>query len=87
MTFKICFLRKEKVPLTNDCQELATQTSLSPDIINTQDNILSAAWEPSWLVVDFIYYLFIFAGKSLHSLPLGVHNESEWGWQKGPEVG
>ena len=37
MTFKICFLRKEKVPLTNDCQELATQTSLSPDIINTQE--------------------------------------------------
>lgn len=35
MTFKICFLRKEKVPLKNDCQELATQTSLSPDIITS----------------------------------------------------
>lgn len=38
-------------------------------------------------MVDFIYYLFIFAGKSLHSLTLGVHNKSEWGWQRGPQWG
>lgn len=38
-------------------------------------------------MVDFIYYLFILAGKSLHSLTLGVHDESEWGGKRGPQWG
>ena len=54
MTFKICFLRKEKVPLTNDCQELATQTSLNPDIITprrfqTTQSIWKMPEQTSWL--------------------------------------
>ena len=39
------------------------------------------------MVVDFIYYLFILAGKSLHSLTLGVHDESVWGGKRGPQWG
>ena len=39
------------------------------------------------MMADFIYYLFILAGKSLHSLTLGVHDESEWGGKRGPQWG